>query len=118
VVKAIELMLTTTSSQFRQELASHRDRVPHDIRPDRIPIFPMNINTFITPFALRLVKKQYQLAIKGQSEAQCTSSFFYIYGLPCCHEIRYRLGQDENWCLKPQNFDIHWWFERPSGPAI
>ena len=85
------------------------------IRASGIPIFPANINTCITPFALRLVKKQWKLALSGEYASQCTGAFTRIHGLPCCHELRTQLNLNPKLCLDPDDFHEHWWFERPSG---
>jgi hypothetical protein len=113
-------MLITFNSEFRQKLVKERDRVPFDVRPNRIPIFPANINTYITPFALRLVKKQWQLVISGEHDPNYTGSFTNVYGLPCCHDIRTHLNLDPKWFLSAEDFHAHWWFERPKGkgPAL
>jgi hypothetical protein len=125
-VKAIELRLITFNSQFRQTLASHRDRVPFDVRPSRIPIFPANINLFASPFALRLVKRQWELAKSREHEPICTGSFTKTYGLPCCHKIQRCLNLNSKWFLTGDHIHAHWWFERPpvrdpligQGPAL
>ena len=113
-------MLITFNSEFRQELAKQRDRSWFDVRAKDIPIFPANINSIITPFALRLVKKQWRLALSGEYDPQCSQSFTNIYGLPCCHDIRTYLNLNPDWFLKAEDFDPHWWFERPQGkgPAL
>jgi hypothetical protein len=87
-VQAIKLMLLTMHHEFRQQLASQRDRIPFNMRPEYIPIFPANVNTYITPKALLLVKEQWKLALNGEHALQCSESFTKVYGLPCCHEIR------------------------------
>jgi hypothetical protein len=113
-------MLLVFHSQLRHELASQRDRIPFDIRPDRISIFSANINTFIAPIALRLVKKQWQIALSESYRPVCSSAFERVHGLLCCHTIRERLDLNPRFYIEAADFDPHWWFERPinHGPAL
>jgi hypothetical protein len=63
VTQAIERMLTTSYSELTKEIARQRDRVPFSIRAVRFPtIFTPDINQFIAPKALELVKKQWFLS--------------------------------------------------------
>ena len=113
-------MLIIFHKLFIQEMASLRDRVFYDIKPEQVPIFPAHINKFITPVALRLLKTQWRLARSDEFDPECSGNFEATYGLLCCHSIQRALTENPELVIDINDIDAHWWFERPAnmGPSI
>jgi hypothetical protein len=107
-------MLDDQHQQVRSKLANSLCRPPWRVLPKYVPIFPPMINESITPFALSLIREQWEMAIHPDfDELTCTGNFGRIYGLPCCHNIARSLRQNNAWVLDRRDIDIHWYFERP-----
>ena len=80
--------------------------LPRDLR---LPIF-RDINTKVTPAALRLMKDQYQLTRYHQLKP-CTKTFTTTLGLPCGHKMEERMATGAG-VLKIEDIHSHWRFEK------
>lgn len=73
-----------------------------------------DIVAHVSPFALRLVLKQWEKVQAGVLN-QCTNVFTTTSGLPCAHRIRNRMGESNGaGIVRLRDIHPHWRFEKPA----
>ena len=107
VVDKIELQIAAKKNQYKLKLRRATSRPFHQLK---IPLFKNLINK-VSPFALKKVLKQVELAsTDGFKRYACKRLFTSQFSLLCCYQIK-RL-QDCGKVLQMSDINPHWYFNK------
>lgn len=109
MVDSIDLLLINQRHDFLMAFDEAKMRFPIELK---INVFS-NLQGFVTPYALRLVFKEFKrLTAQSTALLACTNNFTTSLGLPCSHQIQARMFGNEG-VLLIDDIHPHWRFERP-----
>jgi hypothetical protein len=120
VVGKIKEMVLNQYSRYRKDIgtAQHTIRSKQGLKV--LPFLPENIHQVVTPAALDLLRKQFELhleSVKTGKETSCTGNHSRVYGLPCWHQLRVALATESSFGLDYFEED-HWRYKRQQGPSM
>lgn len=96
--------------EYAAKLATQFIKIPSDINATLIEEWSNDLNSFITPYALRQCRQQLEKARTNKMAPRCTGRFTKIWGIPCCHDLR--AWAQAKRPVRADDFDTHWLWER------
>jgi hypothetical protein len=110
VFNILELHFQGEIMKLQKLLSDARERLQHSINPRNVPVFDTQLIDEVLPLGLKLVRKQYDLAMSENYIENCSGKWRTIYDLPCCHDIKKVKDVDAK--LTAADFNSRWHFER------